>query len=87
MGNPRNTGCLPIPLTAEGLPAACVSGDMSAQARALLAERGLGDHLAAFQEAEEAAMARELAEAEGDGAQAAALVARWVRRVQEQCAP
>jgi hypothetical protein len=86
IGNPRNTGCVPVPLTVEGLPAACVSGDMSAQARALLAERGLGDHLAAFHETEELAMARQLAGVEGDAAQATALVARWVRRVQEQCA-
>jgi hypothetical protein len=85
-GNPRNTCCLPVPLALEGLPAACVAGDMSAQARALLAERGLGDHLAAFQDAEERAMARELSEGEGDAARATALVARWVRRVQERCA-
>ncbi|NQT86109.1 hypothetical protein HQ560_05050 [bacterium] len=75
MGHPHNTLCIPVPVTVDGLPAACVSGDMSAQARAALASRGLGDHLAAVQDERERAMAGELAL---PGANATALVARWV---------
>ncbi len=59
VGNPRNTLCIPVPRAINGLPADCVSGELHNLARALYAREGAGDHLAAIQKEQEAAMNRE----------------------------
>jgi len=75
MGHPDNTLCFPVSLAAEGIPRACVAGDVSARARELLAVHGVGDHLRDEQREREAAMAERLAAV---GADATELLAAWV---------
>ena len=61
MGHPHNTLAIPVPRAIDGLPAACVSGELHELARALYRAKGCGAHMAALQETHERAMAMELA--------------------------